>query len=78
MRYDKLDKEIDEARSEMDPAKRRKMYQGIQKKLMEDIPAIPLVMMHFAHCYPKNLTGFPEIDPVWGFDFYPLRYVADK
>ena len=42
-RYNKLDREINEAREELDQTKRLKMYHEIQKKLMEDLPAIPLL-----------------------------------
>ena len=36
MRYNKLDREIDEARRELDENRRQKMYYTIQKQLMED------------------------------------------
>lgn len=75
MRYNKLDREIDMARSEMDPAKRQKMYGEIQKRLMEDLPGIPLFMVQFPAPHRADLIGFPERDSVWGFDFYRLHYL---
>jgi peptide/nickel transport system substrate-binding protein len=77
-RYDKLDKEINEARGEVDSNKRLKIYQAIQKKLMEDLPAIPLFMMPFPSPHRADLRGFPEQDPVYGFDFYRLYYEEKK
>ena len=79
MRYNKLDREIDEARRELDPNKRKELYHAIQKRLMEDLPAIPLFMMQYPTPYrPDVITGIPDMDPVWGFDFYPIRFVEKK
>ena len=78
MRYSKLDREMDDARAEMDPTARLKIYQGVQKKLMEDLPAIPLFMMHYASAHRPNIAGLPDRDPVWGIDFYSLYFVESK
>jgi peptide/nickel transport system substrate-binding protein len=78
MRYNKLDKEIDEARGEMDGNKRLKMYQAIQKRLMEDLPAIPLFVMHYPTPYRSHIAGLPDRDPVWGIDFYPVHLLQKK
>jgi len=79
MRYNKLDREIDEARRELDPTKRKEMYHAIQKRLMEDLPAIPLFMMQYPTPYRSSVIGgMPEMDPVWGFDFYPIHFVEKK
>jgi peptide/nickel transport system substrate-binding protein len=78
-RYDKLDKEINAARENLDPKKREKMYQEIQKKLMEDLPILPLYMMPYPTPYqPKVWAGLPDRDPVWGFDFYHFHFVDKK
>ena len=78
-RYDKLDKEINGARAELDPGKRKNMYHEIQKKLMEDLPFAPLFMMNYPTPYqPKVWAGLPDRDPVWGFDFYSLHFVDNK
>jgi peptide/nickel transport system substrate-binding protein len=76
--YNKLDKAIDEARGEMDSNKRLKMYHEIQKKLMEDLPAIPLFMFLYIFEHRADLTGLPDKDPVWGLDFYHLYYEKKK
>lgn len=68
-RYDKLDGMIETARREMDEAKRRQTYVEIQKRLMEDLPSIPIAMVHFGALYRTGLKGVPDSDPIWGFDF---------
>lgn len=73
-RYDKLDKEIEEARGELNPSKRLKMYQEIQKKLMEDLPLIPLVKNIRGVAYRANVAGVPDRDPVYGPDIYRLYF----
>ena len=65
-------------RYEFDPNKRMKMYQGIQKKLMEDLPAIPLFMVHYL-CYQRpHVAGIPDRDPVWGIDLCPIHFVEKR
>jgi len=77
-RYNKLDKEIDEARAELDPNKRLKMYQAIQKKLMEDLPAVPLFMVGYPAAYWPHIGGVPDRDPLWALDFYNFHFVGKK
>jgi peptide/nickel transport system substrate-binding protein len=67
--YDKLDKELDEARGEMNPTRRLKMYQEIQKRLMEDLPAVPLFNVRDVAAYRSTLSEIPERDPIWGIDY---------
>ncbi len=69
-RYNKLDKEIDEARAEMDIHKRLKMYQAIQKKLMEDLPAISLFVVGYPAAHWPYIGGVPDRDPLCSLDFY--------
>jgi ABC-type transport system substrate-binding protein len=78
MRYNKCDMDIDKARGELDKNKRIQTYHEIQKKLMEDLPAIPLFMMHYPTAYRSHLTGLPERDPGWGIDFYHIRFIETK
>jgi len=78
MRYSKLDKEIDEARTEMDPGKRQRMYNAIQRQLMEDLPAIPLFMKPYLTAYWPHVSGIPDIDPTFGIDFYHLQLMEKK
>lgn len=75
MRYDKLDKEIDQARMEQEEMKRLKIYHTIQKRLMEDLPAFPLFMTPYPTAYRPNIAGIPDIDRVWGFDLHRLGLV---
>ena len=78
MRYDRLDREIDEARSERDPQRPLKLYQEIQRKLMEDLPAVPLFMVQYG-CYQRpSVVGLPDRDPVWAIDSYPIHFVDGK
>lgn len=77
-RYNKLDKEIDEARKEVDSTKRIRAYLEIQKKLMEELPVIPLFMMYFPTPYRPHIAGLPDKDPIWGFDFYSLQFLGEK
>ena len=77
-RYNQLDREIDEARKELDETKRLKIYHEIQKKLMEDLPSIPLFMMHFPTACRPYIAGFPDRDPLWAIYFYPIHFVEEK
>jgi len=72
-RYNKLDREIDEARRELDQTKRLKMYHEIQKRLMEDLPAIPLANYRHPCGHRPTVSGLPDKDPIWGIDFYSLQ-----
>ncbi len=46
---------------------------------MEDLPAVPLFMMQYPTPYrPDVVAGFPDMDPIWGFDFYPIRLLEKK
>ncbi|RPJ38792.1 MAG: ABC transporter substrate-binding protein, partial [Deltaproteobacteria bacterium] len=74
-RYDKVDKEIEVASKEMDPQKRQKIYDEVQKRIMEDLPVIPLFMLPHPCAHSPKITGFPSVDFVWGYDFYNLRLV---
>lgn len=72
--YNKLDREIEEARGEMDQTKRLKMYHEIQKKLMEDLPNIPLFNYNYVVAYRQNVAGVADRDPIWGIDFYRINF----
>lgn len=73
-KYDKLDDLIVEARFEIDPEKRAELYYTIQRKIMEDVPSIPMTMADFPSAFRADLKGFPTLDVVWGFDFTQLYY----
>lgn len=72
-RYNKLDKEIDEARRELDKNKRLKLYHDIQKKLMEDLPAIPIANYKHSCAHRPSVSGLPGKDPMWGIDLYAVQ-----
>ena len=77
-KYDKIDDLIEKARTESDPQKRLQMYYQIQKKMMEDVPTIPLLSMHMPIPYKANIDGIPERDCNWGFEYYYLHFVDKK
>lgn len=73
-RYSALDAEIEAARSELDDERRMAMYHQIQRRLMEDLPSIPIAMVDYVSAYDPALKGIPELEPVWGFDFTKLWF----
>jgi len=77
-KYDKIDDLIEKARMEMNEKKRREYYYQIQKKLMEDLPAIPLMMMHYPIAYRSHISGVPEYDNVFGIDFYLIQFIEKR
>jgi len=77
-KYDKIDDLIEKARSERDEKKRLEYYYQIQKKFMEDIPGIPLMMMIYPIPYKANIGGVADRDFIWGIDLYPLHFVDKK
>jgi peptide/nickel transport system substrate-binding protein len=76
--YDKIDDLIEKARKERDEKKRLEYYYQIQKKFMEDIPGIPLMMMIYPIPYKSNIAGVADKDFIWGIDLYPLHFVDKK
>jgi len=62
----------------MNPAKRLKLYHEIQKKLMEDLPCIPLFMRNYASAHRAHITGLPNRGPALGFDFNRIRFTGEK
>jgi len=69
-RYDKIDDPIDKARAERNENKRLEYYSQLQKKLMEDLPDIPLLMQDYPAAYRNYISGVSEREFVWGFDVY--------
>jgi peptide/nickel transport system substrate-binding protein len=76
-KYDKVDDLIEKARREMNDKKRLEYYHQIQKKMMEDVPTVPLMMMIYPIAYQSNISGVADWDCVFGVDFYTL-HVLDK
>lgn len=55
----------------------RNLFQSLLR--YKDLRAIPLFIMHYPTPYrPQYLTGLPDKDPVWGFDFYPIQVTEKK
>ena len=77
-KYDKIDDLIEKARMDKNEKNRLDFYYQIQKKLMEDVPSIPLMMMIYPIPYKSYLAGIAERDYIWGLDFYPFHFVGKK
>lgn len=77
-KYDRIDDLIEKARMDKNEKNRLDFYYQIQKKLMEDVPSIPLMMMIYPIPYKSYLAGIAERDYIWGLDFYPFHFVGKK
>ena len=53
----KVDKFLEEARTESDKEKRQEIYKNINKEISKDIPAIFLFSPSYVYVTPKNLKG---------------------
>ncbi len=67
--YAAVDKEIERAKAEMSPDKRKAICIQIQKKVMEDVPTVPLFNLKVAVARKPYVKGHP-IDLLNGFDGY--------
>jgi peptide/nickel transport system substrate-binding protein len=70
--YGVMDKEIERAKAEMLPDKRKSMYIQLQKKVMEDCPTIPLLHLKVVVArkpYVKNHT-VDLLNGFWGYSTY--------
>jgi peptide/nickel transport system substrate-binding protein len=72
-RYD-LEKELEPARRELDPKKREQLYLDIQRKVMTDLPIIPLMMQPERMVHSAKLKGMPKLEPLWGLDLTRLSF----
>ena len=72
-RYDKIDDLIEKGRVEQDEKKRKEIYREIQRKWMEDVPGIPLLMRPSSALIKSHFTNIPEWDPLYGIDVYRLK-----
>jgi peptide/nickel transport system substrate-binding protein len=77
-RYSNVDDLIEKARMELNEKKRLEYYYQIQKKMMEDVPAVPLMMMIYPVAYKINISGVAEREFIFGVDLYPLHFVDQK
>jgi peptide/nickel transport system substrate-binding protein len=69
-----LEADLAPARRELDPRKREQMYHEIQRKLMRDVPMIPLMMRPEAMLHSPKLQGMPGLEPIWGLDLTRLTF----
>ena len=73
MKYN-LEADLIPARRELDPKKREQMYHEIQRKLMRDVPMIPLMVRPEAILHSPKLQGMRSLEPVWGLDITHLTF----
>src|SRR5436190_119137 len=62
------------ARRELDPKKREQTYQETQRKIMSDLPIIPLIMQPERMVHTAKLKGMPTLEPLWGLDLARHRF----
>jgi len=75
MYYSGADALIDQGAKEFDQAKRAAIYQQVQQKIMQDLPAIPLWFGVETDAYRKDIQGFqPGI--FFDYNFYNVKRVA--
>jgi len=72
-KYD-LEADLVPARRELDPKKREAMYHEIQRKLMRDVPMVPLMMRPESMVHSPKLQGMPTLEPIWGLDVTRLTF----
>ena len=77
-KYDKIDDLIEKARREQNEKKRLEYYHQVQKRMMEDVPTVPLMMMIYPIAYKSIISGVAEWDCVFGVDFYSLDFLDKK
>lgn len=66
-----VDKLLDEARASIDQENRKKLYEEIQMKIVEDAPDVMLYYRVLAVGAQKNIEGL-KLHPVTLHDFYPV------
>ncbi len=72
-RYD-LESDLAVARKELDLKKREQLYLEIQRKIMTDLPIIPLIMQPERMIHSAKLQGMPTLEPLWGLDLTRLHF----
>ncbi|MCI0685719.1 MAG: ABC transporter substrate-binding protein, partial [Sporichthyaceae bacterium] len=72
-RYD-LEADLAVARKELDLKKREQLYLEIQRKVMTDLPIIPLTMQPERMVHTAKLKGMPTLEPLWGLDLPRLYF----
>jgi peptide/nickel transport system substrate-binding protein len=69
-----LEADLIPARRELDPKKREQMYHEIQRKIMRDVPMVPLMMRAESMMHSPKLLGMPMLEPIWGLDITRLTF----
>lgn len=75
MYYSGADTLIDQGANEFDQTKRAAIYEQVQKKIMEDLPAIPLWFGIETDAYRNDITGF-KAGIFFDYSFYNVQRVA--
>jgi len=70
-RYAGVDDLIEQGSREMDKGKRSQIYGRIQKKMAEDVPAVPLYHPKWTEVINKNVKGY-AVERLGGFWLYPV------
>jgi len=70
-----LEAELAAARRETNVEKRRQMYVALQRKIMENVWMIPLVMEFDRNVHVPQLRGMPRrVEALWGLDLSRLSF----
>ncbi len=69
-----LEADLIPARRELDAKKREQMYHEIQRKIMRDVPMVPLIMRLEPQMHNAKLQGLPTTEAIWGLDFTRLSF----
>lgn len=77
-RYDRIDDLIENSGRELNKKKRVETYYQLQKKFMEDVPSVPLLMIQYPIAHKSNISGVAEKEYLLGIDLYPIHPVEKK
>jgi peptide/nickel transport system substrate-binding protein len=70
-RYGGVDELIEQGAREMDNTKRAQIYVQIQKKMAQDVPAVPLYHPKWTEIVSKKVKGY-SVERLGGFWLYPV------
>ena len=70
-RYDGVDDLIEQGSREMDKTKRAQIYTQIQKKMAQDVPAVPLYHPKWTEIISRKVKGY-SVERLGGFWLYPV------
>lgn len=69
-----LESELVGPRRETDPRLREQMYQELQRKVMRDVPIVPLILQPERDTHVGNLKGLPSREALYGLDFTQVYF----